>query len=991
MLEAPTASPKSDEGSIPGVQSITAVHMIGKASDVGQSFQFVHTQLGPAGPTHTTFDAKVAITSIVHTRQWVYAANRGRNSTIFRWDRQKLFAKSSGGPQETANTSINDQVVQLAQISEETVQTKATFLLILTESRLFYLNEDYFLRRAPEPIPDIKPRFLATVSPQGYPRYAIVADAQSFHFFEMNTKAGPEARLDRKKESVPHGMKVMQGLIGGNDSIFCYDKKEWACWDFRGALKERQPIQRPFKFIVPIQDRPGPSRNFSFLIVYQDLTLGVFPAGPVPAGLSISREVAAIAGRIPYIYSFCERGFQIAATIGGGHINDSLELPQQKFKNPIIDVMENYDVLLVNDSTIMAVKYQHVQPHIDKLTGERCWDNALELCRSLSPAIDTEDVLARLHWDHSTFLFAKREYDQAFAQFRASRKHPFQMLRRFKSFVPQRLRELARADVDAYLNLAGELKMLYDQGAPTNALVEKIKLLKRQMGDQSETKANEVQKNMDNDAMDLQAAIRDAEALRGELDQLVLTDPSMGYTGNDCHAINALNGYVDELLREVKQSTLRKIYFTIRFECIANNKQLELPAEIAKNNPIFFEVAAEALKTSNTNEAFLLLCELHHEHTHATQFIWPDRNTAPPVETLRRLIRYVSNSVDVITLAPQWLTPVFNTFKSYPAASDSQDEAALDFAVQLYFSEKLKGPGVDNACQQIATHSGFTDQQRQRMQIMFLDFAIFVLKDDRPAIHTGLIALYLELLKEFAKYREGRKPTAIAQEKPGIRVIREKFVHLLDESDCYQPKATFRSIPPPFLEERLSAQRKANDIKEAIETVAAPEVPLPIAIAFCDIVWAEDDPGKSDVYNQLFFFLGINQGGSDNSRLLGLLNSRAERLDPVRIVENIPKTIPFAQLKDYLRASLLGRINKLRSLKIRNALMAATIEAKRVQLRYLQSGRVEVKDNLICVFCGKQIGDSVFYVQQDNCVAHAACNANAKKKSDPDAKPPKLH
>jgi hypothetical protein len=336
------------------------------------------------------------------------------------------------------------------------------------------------------------------------------------------------------------------------------------------------------------------------------------------------------------------------------------------------------------------------------------------------------------------------------------------------------------------------------------------------------------------------------------------------------------------------------------------------------------------------------------------------------------------------------LTPVFNAYRFYPA-DDSQEEAALDFAVQLYFSEKLKGPSVDNACQQIATHSGFTDQQRQRMQIMFLDFAIFVLKDDRPATHDRLIKLYLELLKEFTKFREGRKPTPIAQEKPSIRVIREKFVRLLDESDSYQPQSILRAIPLPFLEERLAVQRKADDIKEAIKAVAPPEVPLQIAIAFCDKVWVEDDNEKSDVYNQLFFFVRTNHTSSDNSRLLGLLNSRAERLDPIKTVENIPKTIPLAQLKDYLRASSLGRINKLRSLKIRNALMAATIEAKRVQLRYLQSGRVEVKDNLICVFCGKQIGDSVFYVQQDNCVAHAACNANAKKKSDAGAKPPKLH
>ena len=110
---------------------------------------------------------------------------------------------------------------------------------------------------------------------------------------------------------------------------------------------------------------------------------------------------------------------------------------------------------------------------------------------------------------------------------------------------------------------------------------------------------------------------------------------------------------------------------------------------------------------------------------------------------------------------------------------------------------------------------------------------------------------------------------------------------------------------------------------------------------------------------------------NDNVNLKLLLNERAERLDPVRVVENIPKDIPLAELKDYLKLSSLERINRLRSLKIKNALLAKTVEAKKQQLRYLQSGKVEVKDNLKCVVCGKPIGDAVFYVLADNCVSHA--------------------
>jgi hypothetical protein len=457
------------------------------------------------------------------------------------------------------------------------------------------------------------------------------------------------------------------------------------------------------------------------------------------------------------------------------------------------------------------------------------------------------------------------------------------------------------------------------------------------------------------DRADNLAQIAEAEKLVGRLDRELCAEAG-AYDRTDGAAVLALHAYVEELLMTERQPTLRKIYQTISFECIAMIRPLALPETIAKNAPLFFDVAAEALK-AQPNEV-LQLCELHHQHGRAIEYIWPDQRKSPPESVLDRLIAYISRSDDVLTLATQYLLRVANSFREHFSRSspgDDSRERALDRAVGLYFSRSLTWEKIDEASRQIGDHRDFEKCDQQWMQAQFLAFAVFEIGDQRKIIHEQLIGLYLALLQDYVAARRERKPVPISGEtSPVVRSLREGLVRILDGSDSYDAKKRFREIPSCYLEERLAAQRKANDIKEAIETVADKDVPLDIAIRFCEKVYDENDPEKRDVFTHLFFCLNRSNTG-DNRKLLQLLNSCAEKLDPVKIIENIPKTVPLAQLKEYLKLSSLARINKLRSLRIRNALMAATIEAKRVQLSCLQSGKVEEKNNLICVFCGKAI------------------------------------
>ena len=82
-------------------------------------------------------------------------------------------------------------------------------------------------------------------------------------------------------------------------------------------------------------------------------------------------------------------------------------------------------------------------------------------------------------------------------------------------------------------------------------------------------------------------------------------------------------------------------------------------------------------------------------------------------------------------------------------------------------------------------------------------------------------------------------------------------------------------------------------------------------------------------------------------------------------------------MNEFMKAATSHRINCLRVLKLRNALLEKTIQVKKMQLQELEKGKVVVTKGLKCIFCGKKIGESVFIVQTDSTVAHLACEISA--------------
>jgi hypothetical protein len=453
----------------------------------------------------------------------------------------------------------------------------------------------------------------------------IIADQQFLTLYGITGQTSEDVRVE-PTQRIAHGFRGILGLVGGMNFVLCYDKKEYATFDLE--LKNqtsKQPLSKPVKFVIPIEEnRSATAQGLNFLIVYQDIQLGFIPPpGGSPPNVQLPREVLSVAVRIPFIYTVTERSLQIFETIG--QINECLDVQPH-----------SYGVLLMNESQIIAVRFQSPQPQIDRLARQSQWDSALELCRALSGTdksrgIDTTQFVNRLHKEHSDELLQKPDFDGAFAEFKLSRQEPFVMLRLFRRFVPPALRDLAKIDCERFLNLARELRTLYERNAAIDELCAAIDRLKQQTGDRTKTQAKDVLGKFEFDKADNLSQIAEAEKLLSRLDRELCAD-SGPYDRTDEAAVLALHTYVEELLASERQPTLRKIYQTISFECIATIRPLALPETIAKNPPLFFDVAAEALK-AQTNE-FLQFCELHHKHKRVIEYIWPDQKKSPPESVL---------------------------------------------------------------------------------------------------------------------------------------------------------------------------------------------------------------------------------------------------------------------------------------------------------------------------------------------------------------------
>ena len=903
-------------------------------------------------------DLKATIVGIVSTGSYAFIATRDK--TLYRYQTNQLTSPQQPSSVKTMNNFVNENVVRLHKVTSN----GQVFIIVQCANHVFYLAAESATTNQVVQIPDVKNVKACTSIPSSS-MFAIV-DPKAIYIWTIAGNGTP-----RLLKQHPHTLKGVVDCVASANRILMWDRREYRVFDMELRQVADVKVSKPLRTAVSVDSMSA------FLGVTGGQVVSI-ASPPLPHEISFSEDVCAFAVRVPYVYALAPGILHVSTTMAP--LEDHVPLPS-KAKNLVLEVLDDYSVLFGADSQLIVIPYSSHQIHCDRLTAEKNWEAAIELCRTLrSPRIQNDQDLSKLYEDYCDHLFAQRDYKKAFEMFRKSGRKPYKMIRKYGKLLQyEGFERLAENDAQEHKKLLQECKDLLENGAPASKVLDAMTKVRNQAGDK--TKLPEASEILKCREVFLERCLSDISDINDVLDEIRQLFGRFGqqHGSSSNEAYVQLSEFIKEHLRNERQPTRIKIYNTILVECYADAGVMILGLEeFLKTRPaLFFDVAAKAL-ASDYEESFLQLCAQYRKHDAALNHL---REQARKDGNYDRLINYIKHSEDCVELATKEFLGLFDVFTAKGSKMDS--DTAAEKCVQVFFSKSLKLEDMERVIsiiEKLDVKDVRSPITRDIMEIRVLEFAVNDLHIKRAVIHKKLIDLYLSVLRQKnGGLRQNAKYTRIeAETDPFVKKIRLGLLHLLDTSESYTASEVWQLIDNWLLEEKLAAMIRANMISKCLEECLKPKVDFQVALDFCDKVYRPGDVTRSGVYNELFTKLRqMKPPEVENpaAKIKRLLNERAERLDPDKVVENIPD-MPLSELREYLSLSSLDRINRLRSLRIRNALLRMTIEAKRKELKYLQSGRVEVKENLKCVVCGKPIGESVFYVLSDNCVAHAACNPN---------------
>lgn len=926
-----------------------------------------------ANSNQMNVEIKTGIVGIVHTTKFAYIATK--KSELYRYELPKLKTSSSIDEGSRLSSVTSEQISRMRRI-----QCGAQFMLLFhADTKLYALPEGNFMKQGPQQLPIQEKIKLFTTFQDG--NRFVVFDSQNISVY------GFQGSSLTKIASKPHGMKNAIDIVTSATKIVLYDKKDAIIFDGGLTPLAKNPLPKQFKVLTAIYGTD------SFAAILNDNSIFYFGDKVEKTdNIVFNEELINLAIKPPYAYGISSRNIHFVST-ATSKINESLALSKKDRKTSYIDILDDYGVIVSIDNLLFVLKFNGMN-HIDNLKQQRQYEDAIYLCQRInSSAFNSKDIISDLYSSHAQELIKDGKYSQAFEVFRKSSKHPFTIIRYYKKLIDTKngvsFKDIAREDVTKQIELLEDIKALlerYDNGSSNSSTTLEIGEAFKAYYKAADVKGK-VPTVMSEPIRDdmfklVNGLLNEAKDVKSyQLD--ILFDQSQSITNDQ--AIPELQKYIKLLLRRERQPTRIKIYNTLLIQCYAIQMPINLPQFIEEKNPMYFKVANKVLLFTNAIEAFLLLCEQYHEHKTATQYLQENGN-------IDQLINYISSSSDCLNLGKDSLENVYEFVKKRfeKPRNEKQNDAdtkAIETriaqkTVSIFFSPKLKFDEVDEVLSYIETLSSLPERVKKTMEVKFLEYSIFELKVIRATVHQKLIDLYLEILSPDLKYRvesDTRHYTSISEEKDeSIREVRTGLVKLLDMSDSYQTNEVLSKIPNQLLEEKLAVFRKANTFNSCIDLVVSPRVNFEVALEFCDRVYDKNDYTKKDIYNVLFFqMLKIMNTNEDYvlKNILILLNTRADKLnlENSTIIDSIPKKIVLNTLQEFASKATLERVNRLRFLRLQNALLVKTLEQKKSQLSYLKGGKVIVKKNLNCIICGKSVAKTYFVVRPDNSVVHSAC------------------
>ncbi|XP_011882729.1 PREDICTED: vam6/Vps39-like protein [Vollenhovia emeryi] len=280
--------------------------------------------------------------------------------------------------------------------------------------------------------------------------------------------------------------------------------------------------------------------------------------------------------------------------------------------------------------------------------------------------------------------------------------------------------------------------------------------------------------------------------------------------------------------------------------------------------------------------------------------------------------------------------------------------------------------------------------------IQYLEHVVHVWEDTNQLFHNVLIHQYKE------KCLASMNASATPAEKETSQHVRQKLQQFLEKSAYYTPETILVHFPfDSLFEERAIILGRLGRHQQAISIYVSLLNDIPRAIQYCQNVYTRyrnqdraEKQKQTDNAEEVYVLLiqqllkpdneGVLMAGCnpeiqrttqpDLEMALRLLEEHASKINPMRVLEVLPDSVPIGRIKHFLEVSLQNNLNARRRTQVLKGLLYAEHLQVQEQRMHYESQSVLMTEFNICPVCKKRFGNQSAFARYPNGdIVHYSC------------------
>ncbi|XP_024891855.1 vam6/Vps39-like protein [Temnothorax curvispinosus] len=280
--------------------------------------------------------------------------------------------------------------------------------------------------------------------------------------------------------------------------------------------------------------------------------------------------------------------------------------------------------------------------------------------------------------------------------------------------------------------------------------------------------------------------------------------------------------------------------------------------------------------------------------------------------------------------------------------------------------------------------------------IQYLEHVVHVWEDTNPLFHNVLIHQYKE------KCLASMSANATPAEKEISQHVRQKLQQFLEKSAHYTPETILVHFPfDSLFEERAIILGRLGRHQQAISIYVSLLNDIPRATQYCQNVYTRyqnqdraEKQKQTDNADEVYVLLiqqllkpdneGVLMAGCnpeiqrttqpDLEMALRLLEEHASKINPMKVLEVLPDSVPIGRIKHFLEVSLQNNLNARRRTQVLKGLLYAEHLQVQEQRMHYESQSVLMTEFNICPVCKKRFGNQSAFARYPNGdIVHYSC------------------